>query len=254
MDFAAVVRSVVPYLGIAGLGLVVFYYLFREFIRKSIFPQLPPGHAYRLLRLFLIFSFVVAVLAMAVGAFMNHRDAEAKRAQQDRENEAEKHVNTRLDQLQEENKRLQEESSKLVREREERLQRLGDQDQAETLRRQQEAEARRAKAEADATQLAEDDRNKVADEEERIRKRAEREEDERRSAIEEAAQKKQEEEDQRKEEELTRQRAERAAERAARRPLYCCDAYGNRVCPMVVPTQVGFVCNCGGFGAGSVCQ
>jgi hypothetical protein len=37
--------------GIGGLALGVFLLLFRDIIRKNIFPKLPPAEAYRLLRL-----------------------------------------------------------------------------------------------------------------------------------------------------------------------------------------------------------
>jgi hypothetical protein len=47
--------------GLAGISVIVFYYLFREFIRKTIFPKLTKKQSYKLLRLFLILVFVTTI-------------------------------------------------------------------------------------------------------------------------------------------------------------------------------------------------
>jgi hypothetical protein len=52
-------------LGIAGLALGVFFLLFRELIRKSIFPTLKKDDAYRLLRLITVLIWSVAVIGIA---------------------------------------------------------------------------------------------------------------------------------------------------------------------------------------------
>jgi hypothetical protein len=52
-------------LGIAGLGLGIFFLLFREVIRKSIFPMLKKDDAYRLLRLITVLIWSVAVVGIA---------------------------------------------------------------------------------------------------------------------------------------------------------------------------------------------
>src|SRR5688500_1350662 len=66
MDFVAALRALAPYATLAGLGLIVFYYLFRDVIRKNIFPTVSAINAYRLLRLVLVLTFVIAVSAIGV--------------------------------------------------------------------------------------------------------------------------------------------------------------------------------------------
>ena len=52
-------------LGIGGVALGVFFLLFREVIRKSIFPKLKKDDAYRLLRLITVLIWSVAVIGIA---------------------------------------------------------------------------------------------------------------------------------------------------------------------------------------------
>jgi hypothetical protein len=52
-------------LGIGGLALGIFFLLFREVIRKSIFPTLKKDDAYRLLRLISVLIWSVAVVGIA---------------------------------------------------------------------------------------------------------------------------------------------------------------------------------------------
>lgn len=54
--------------GIAGLALGVFFVLFREIIRKAIFPTLTKPDAYRLLRLITVLIFAVAIAG--IGAWL----------------------------------------------------------------------------------------------------------------------------------------------------------------------------------------
>lgn len=83
MEFVGALKAIAPYAGLGGIGLIVLYYLFRDFINKKIFPQLPAAKAYRLLRLFLCLTFVIAALAMLVGvvATQLNRQADARDAQ-----------------------------------------------------------------------------------------------------------------------------------------------------------------------------
>ena len=55
-------------LGIGGVALGIFFLLFREMIRKSIFPKLDKKDAYRLLRLITVSVWSVAVIG--VGAWI----------------------------------------------------------------------------------------------------------------------------------------------------------------------------------------
>jgi hypothetical protein len=54
--------------GVGGIALGGFVILFREFVKRTFFPTLDPEHAYRLLLLFMIFTFGVAVAGLAVWA------------------------------------------------------------------------------------------------------------------------------------------------------------------------------------------
>ena len=77
MEMAGALKAVAPYAGIGGIGLIVLYYLFRDFINRKIFPQLPAEKAYRLLRLFLSLTFVIAALAMLVGVVAHQMDRQS---------------------------------------------------------------------------------------------------------------------------------------------------------------------------------
>jgi hypothetical protein len=50
--------------GIGGIALGVFLLLFRDVIRKSIFPQLTKAQAYSLLRLIVVLVFLVAIAGL----------------------------------------------------------------------------------------------------------------------------------------------------------------------------------------------
>ena len=63
--------------GIGGLALGVFLLLFREVIRKKIFPMLPPAEAYRLLRLIIVAVWSVAVVGIAAWFFSAQGSAKA---------------------------------------------------------------------------------------------------------------------------------------------------------------------------------
>jgi hypothetical protein len=52
-------------LGIGGLALGIFFLLFRELIRKAIFPTLKKDDAYRLLRLISVLIWSIAVIGIA---------------------------------------------------------------------------------------------------------------------------------------------------------------------------------------------
>ena len=68
MNIEVLKKTVGQVAGIGGLALGVFLLLFREIIRKQIFPQLAKTHAYRLLRLISIFVFLIAVIS--IGAWV----------------------------------------------------------------------------------------------------------------------------------------------------------------------------------------
>jgi hypothetical protein len=59
---ADVLKIVGQVAGIGGLALGVFLLLFRDIIRKNIFPKLPPAEAYRLLRLITLAVWSLAIV------------------------------------------------------------------------------------------------------------------------------------------------------------------------------------------------
>jgi hypothetical protein len=62
---AELLKTVGQIAGIGGLALGVFLLLFRDIIRKQIFPQLAKKDAYRLLQLVAIRVFLIAALGIA---------------------------------------------------------------------------------------------------------------------------------------------------------------------------------------------
>ena len=66
---AEALRTVGQIGGIGGIALGVMLFLFRDIIRKNIFPKLAPEKAYRLLRLITVCVWSLAVLGVAAWAF-----------------------------------------------------------------------------------------------------------------------------------------------------------------------------------------
>jgi hypothetical protein len=65
---AGLLKTLGQALGIGGLTLGIFFLLFREIIRKSIFPKLEKDDAYRVLRLISVLIWSVAVIG--IGAWI----------------------------------------------------------------------------------------------------------------------------------------------------------------------------------------
>jgi len=65
---ADIIKTVSQTAGIGGVALGIYLLLFRDIIRKQIFPELSKQHAFRLLRLIAVLVWSVAVLGM--GAWM----------------------------------------------------------------------------------------------------------------------------------------------------------------------------------------
>jgi hypothetical protein len=61
---AELLKTLGQVLGIGGLALGIFFLLFREIIRKSIFPTLKKDDAYRLLRLISVLIWSVGVIGL----------------------------------------------------------------------------------------------------------------------------------------------------------------------------------------------
>lgn len=80
---ADVLKVVGQIAGIGGLALGVFLLLFRDIIRKNIFPKLPPAEAYRLLRLITIAVWSVAIAGIVAWVYTSqgHASVEAGRVE-----------------------------------------------------------------------------------------------------------------------------------------------------------------------------
>jgi hypothetical protein len=74
---AAMLKVVGQVAGIGGLSLGVFLLLFREIIRKKIFPMLPPADAYRLLRLITAAVWSVALAGIAAWVYTSQVSSKA---------------------------------------------------------------------------------------------------------------------------------------------------------------------------------
>ncbi len=64
-----IIEVVAKVAGIGGIALGTLLLLFREFIRKNIFPNLTRGQAYNLLRLFLFLTWTAAIFGIAAWIF-----------------------------------------------------------------------------------------------------------------------------------------------------------------------------------------
>lgn len=63
--------------GIGGLALGVFLLLFRDIIRKNIFPTLPPPEAYRLMRLITGAVWSVTIVGIIAWVYLETREPAA---------------------------------------------------------------------------------------------------------------------------------------------------------------------------------
>lgn len=55
--------------GVVGVCLGIFLVIFRDVVRKKIFPRLPPEEAFKLLRLALVLTWSIAFFGLAIWAF-----------------------------------------------------------------------------------------------------------------------------------------------------------------------------------------
>lgn len=59
--------------GIGGIALVVLLLLYREIIRKQIFPQLTKDQGYRLIRLIAVLVFLISLAGLGSGVWVEQR-------------------------------------------------------------------------------------------------------------------------------------------------------------------------------------
>ncbi len=68
---AHVLQAVGKVAGIGGIALGVFLLLFRDVIRKNIFPTLSDEHAYGLIKQFMYLTFGIAVIGIAAWTYIS---------------------------------------------------------------------------------------------------------------------------------------------------------------------------------------
>jgi hypothetical protein len=69
---AEILKTVGQIAGIGGLALGVLLIVFRDIVRKKIFPTLPPAEAYRLLRLITVAVWSVAIVGIVAWVYVSH--------------------------------------------------------------------------------------------------------------------------------------------------------------------------------------
>lgn len=72
---ASIIKAFGQIAGIGGLSLLVFAWLFREVIRKRIFPQLSREHAYKIIRLFMLLVFLLSLSGISAWVYIEHSRA-----------------------------------------------------------------------------------------------------------------------------------------------------------------------------------
>jgi hypothetical protein len=72
------IREIGQIAGIGGLALGTLALVFREVIRKNIFPNLTKTHAFQIIRLILILTFSIAALGISAWAFVPRPSSELK--------------------------------------------------------------------------------------------------------------------------------------------------------------------------------
>jgi len=66
-----ILQAVGKVAGIGGIALGVFLLLFKEVIRKNIFPSLSNDEAYRLIRQFMYLTFGIALVGIAAWTYIS---------------------------------------------------------------------------------------------------------------------------------------------------------------------------------------
>jgi len=74
MSMTSLFTAVGQTAGVGGIALGVLLIIFRDVIRRNIFPSLAPTHAYRIIRLVIVLTFSIAVLSIAAWVLMSVRD------------------------------------------------------------------------------------------------------------------------------------------------------------------------------------
>lgn len=74
-----ILKTVGQIAGIGGLSLGIFFLLFKELIRKNIFPKLETDHAYKLIRLFSILIWSAAIVGLICWFLLEYKEKDERK-------------------------------------------------------------------------------------------------------------------------------------------------------------------------------
>ena len=74
VDFFDPLSSLAKYTGIGGVALGVIFLVFKEAVRKALFSSLTKKQSYNIIRLIIIFCFVIAVVSLLIVGHTNKLD------------------------------------------------------------------------------------------------------------------------------------------------------------------------------------
>ncbi len=83
-----ILKTVGQIAGIGGLSLGIFFLLFKELIRKNIFPKIEKDDAYKLIILFSILIWSTAIIGLICWFMLEYKEKE------NRKNETDQTINT----------------------------------------------------------------------------------------------------------------------------------------------------------------
>lgn len=75
-DFVDPFSSLAKYLGLSGVIIGFVFYVFKEIIRKNIFPTLTKIQAYSTIRLIIICSTIIAIIGFTIPALKSDKDSQ----------------------------------------------------------------------------------------------------------------------------------------------------------------------------------
>lgn len=74
-----ILKTVGQIAGIGGLSIGMFFLLFKELIRKNIFPKLEKAHAYKLIRLFSILIWSAAIAGLICWFLLEYKEKDGRK-------------------------------------------------------------------------------------------------------------------------------------------------------------------------------
>ncbi|MDB5002861.1 MAG: hypothetical protein JWQ34_1086 [Mucilaginibacter sp.] len=75
--------AVAKYAGIAGIAIAIIFLIFREIIKKAIFPSLTKKQAYNVIRLIIICSTIIGVIGLTVSILPSYKSVDVYPKQSD---------------------------------------------------------------------------------------------------------------------------------------------------------------------------